>query len=281
MPIDMNKLYIMNKLYKKILSLSLGYLTVTASYAAAPGWFPGDAFGGGFARPFVPPQAKQKKPRWAEEEDAHLRARVAQYGTKWKQIASGMPGRTGRQCLDRWRHYLAPGISCSEWTQEKDALLSQKVKELGPKWAKIAQFFPGRTDVNCKNRHSVLQRHQRPGRSHFPWTSEEDVRLLQKVAELDFKWDEIAQFFPGRTAASCRVRWCSGLQGRQNGIQGAQPPNPDQPPALPPPPITMPPTTTMPAQQQPPPLQPQDDFWDYFNPDNPYDYFDPDNPYGF
>ncbi|MDR2628737.1 MAG: SANT/Myb domain-containing protein, partial [Puniceicoccales bacterium] len=107
----------MDKLHKKILSLSLGYLTVTASYAAAPGWFPGDAFGDGLALPPVPLQRRTKH-LFTPDEDAQLRALVAEYGTDdWSQIALDMPGRTGRQCRDRWVNYLNPDISLLSWTK--------------------------------------------------------------------------------------------------------------------------------------------------------------------
>lgn len=42
------------------------------------------------------------------------------------------------------------------WTKEEDDLLEQKFNEMGPHWAKMAAFFPGRTDVNLKNRWSSL-----------------------------------------------------------------------------------------------------------------------------
>ena len=64
---------------------------------------------------------------------------------------------TGRQCRERWKNYLAPGIQKDKWSPEEDALLVQKVKELGTMWSKMVPFFPGRTDVNLKNRWVTLR----------------------------------------------------------------------------------------------------------------------------
>jgi hypothetical protein len=93
------------------------------------------------------------------EEDAFLRLGTQLYGTgNWDLIAEDMEGRTGRQCKERWVKYLAPGLSHLPWTPEEDALLLQKYSELGRSWAKIARFFPRRTDIMIKNRFHVVGR---------------------------------------------------------------------------------------------------------------------------
>jgi hypothetical protein len=49
---------------------------------------------------------------WTEEEDEAIRQMVAKHGTKsWALIAEnlakdGMPGRTGKQCRERWHNHL-------------------------------------------------------------------------------------------------------------------------------------------------------------------------------
>jgi hypothetical protein len=87
---------------------------------------------------------------------------VAQHGINnygaWTLIASHMPGRNTSQCRERWRNNLNYDLNSSPWSQEEDILLEQKYQELGPKWAQIAAFSTGRTDVNCKNRWHSLQK---------------------------------------------------------------------------------------------------------------------------
>lgn len=86
-------------------------------------------------------------------EDQRLRELVAQFGArKWKSIALLMPGRTGRQCRDRYTNYLCPGFFNGEWTAQEDQLLADKYKEYGPSWAKMVTFFEGRTANSLKNR---------------------------------------------------------------------------------------------------------------------------------
>ena len=44
------------------------------------------------------------------------------------------------------------------WTHEEVCLLMEKVKELGPKWTKIAQYFTDRTSISLRNKYiSLLQ----------------------------------------------------------------------------------------------------------------------------
>jgi hypothetical protein len=91
--------------------------------------------------------------KFTESEDNALRILVAEMGPhKWDTIALSMPGRSGRQCRDRYRNYLCPGITPDEWIPEEDNLLLQKYAELGTQWAKISRFFRGRTGTALKNR---------------------------------------------------------------------------------------------------------------------------------
>lgn len=93
------------------------------------------------------------KKKFTAEEDAMLLKLVKKYGAcKWDNIALSMPGRKGRQCRDRYMNYLNPTVKNDEWTLEEDSMLIEKVKEFGPKWAKISKFFQGRTGPALKNR---------------------------------------------------------------------------------------------------------------------------------
>lgn len=90
--------------------------------------------------------------KFSSFEDELLKQAIAKLGPyDWNAIAAEVPGRSSRQCRDRWKKYLS-GVENGPWTEEEDALLVMKYNELGPKWAQIAQFFKSRTDNNVKNR---------------------------------------------------------------------------------------------------------------------------------
>lgn len=78
--------------------------------------------------------------------------------SNWKIIAANLQGRSPRQVIERYRHYLKTGISMKPWSTEEDEILEKKVQEFGPHWCKIAEFLPGRTNVNIKNRWTVISK---------------------------------------------------------------------------------------------------------------------------
>lgn len=91
--------------------------------------------------------------KFTPEEDLQLTKLIAKYGPrKWDKIALSMPGRTGRQCRDRYANYLNPSLVNGPWTEDEDILLEQKVFELGQHWNIITKFFKGRSANNIKNR---------------------------------------------------------------------------------------------------------------------------------
>lgn len=91
--------------------------------------------------------------KFSREEDEMLKMFVSKLGAKkWRLISSLMPGRTQKQCRDRYMNYLAPGFIRTEWTNEEDDLLLEKYHLYGSRWSQIRQFFPHRTSNDIKNR---------------------------------------------------------------------------------------------------------------------------------
>jgi hypothetical protein len=101
-------------------------------------------------------------------EDELLIELVKKHGTdSWSTVAAALGNRTARQCRNRYTLFLAPGLNNAPWTPEEDDLLKQQYELIGPKWSLLRQFFPGRTDLNIKNRFVFLTRNS------------PDFRLLQ------------------------------------------------------------------------------------------------------
>lgn len=95
------------------------------------------------------------------EEDEILKQVIAQLGPhNWIVIASKVPGRTVRQCVERWRQLNSSCEEEKEFTRSEDQLLLEKVKELGKKWNKIAMFFEKRSEASLKNRYKVIEKKQ-------------------------------------------------------------------------------------------------------------------------
>lgn len=93
------------------------------------------------------------KGTWTKEEDAILKEMVRINGAKlWGRVAASIPGRTAKQCRERWVNNLDPQLKKTPWSPEEDAILVAKQKEIGNHWSEIAQFLPGRPDNSVKNR---------------------------------------------------------------------------------------------------------------------------------
>jgi myb proto-oncogene protein len=96
---------------------------------------------------------------WEDDEDTILKDAFRAHGAKnWEKIAALVPGRTQKQCINRWHHYLDPSIDrtpgCSgKWTTGEDTKLKAAVKmHCGKNWDAIAALVPGRTVIQCQRR---------------------------------------------------------------------------------------------------------------------------------
>ncbi|CEG39970.1 -diketo-5-methylthio-1-phosphopentane phosphatase [Plasmopara halstedii] len=92
------------------------------------------------------------KGHWSPHEDELLRRLVATEQKNWGEVASKIPGRTSKQCRERWHNHLDPQIVRGAYTPEEDRLILEAQARLGNRWSVIAAMLPGRTEDAVKIR---------------------------------------------------------------------------------------------------------------------------------
>jgi hypothetical protein len=109
-----------------------------------------------------PTPLKKYRYVFTSQEDQILQRAIEQYGTDdWDSVATMLPGRSARQCRERWLTYLDPEVNRTPWTSEEDGLLFDVFQSHGPRWGSIVGFFLNRTQNNIKNRYNTVVRKAR------------------------------------------------------------------------------------------------------------------------
>lgn len=97
---------------------------------------------------------------WNVEEDKKLIDWIKTNGaSNWSACSEFIPGRTGKQCRERWMNALNPLLKKGSWEPEEDYIIFKLFKKLGSKWSTISNYIAGRTENSIKNRfYSTLRR---------------------------------------------------------------------------------------------------------------------------
>jgi hypothetical protein len=98
------------------------------------------------------------KGSWSDKEDQLLRSIVARGPKNWGKVASCIPGRTSKQCRERWSQHLDPILLRCDFCAEEDNIILATHAKVGNKWAAIARALPGRTENTVKIRFRALER---------------------------------------------------------------------------------------------------------------------------
>ena len=143
-----------------------------------------------------------------------------------------MPNKSEIRCFKRWQQLQKGSVVeeaedenfSSHWTREEDALLAQRVKDLGTRnWIIIAEEIPGRLGRQCRER---WYNKVNPNITKSKWTKEEDEFLLQMFKEHGSKWSKISKMdtLLGRTISQIKNRFYQNLMKKEklNGLKPMQ-----------------------------------------------------------
>ena len=74
--------------------------------------------------------------------------------TRWSELITHLPGRTGKQARDRWTNFLNPAIDRTPFGREDDLALFKGHSEFGKRWVEISElvFQSRRSENQVKNR---------------------------------------------------------------------------------------------------------------------------------
>lgn len=97
---------------------------------------------------------------WTPDEDAILINKINTLGSaNWNIIASFIPGRTGKQCRERWyNHLIDGGLRKGDWTTEEDKIIISSHNKAGNHWSFISKLLNNRSSNDVKNRFYTLQK---------------------------------------------------------------------------------------------------------------------------
>jgi len=136
------------------------------------------------------------KGMWTEEEDALLvQLMNASKVKNWAEIAKQVPGRTAKQCRERWSLNLDPSINRSSWTKSEDDLLIKLHSDMGNKWAEIKRHLNGRTENGVKTRFKSLERAKIKDQE-VVWTPELEQQLHEISSRFECRFDEVTKHLP-------------------------------------------------------------------------------------
>jgi len=159
---------------------------------------------------FMEVDALQEAPKnnaglhWKKREDDLLLNAIKEIGPcKWSRVAEFVPGKTAKQCCDRWRIHMNGKSGKNKFNSEDDAVLEKAVREMGHDWTLVAEAVAGKTERQCRDRY---KNYLDPNINKSAYTKEEDEFILES-AQLGHGWAKISASMTGRTDAQVKKRF--------------------------------------------------------------------------
>ncbi|KAG2495316.1 hypothetical protein HYH03_006587 [Edaphochlamys debaryana] len=100
---------------------------------------------------------KEASRPWTQEESDKLISIVGKVQgsvdlVNWQDVAKLVPGRTGKQCREKWKNDLRPNISKDPWSLKEEYVLALAHSLHGNRWSEVARYLPTRPENTIKNR---------------------------------------------------------------------------------------------------------------------------------
>ena len=120
-------------------------------------------------------------------------------------MAKKIPGRTGQQCAQRWRHKVPCCLLCPA-NLVAQAIFALRAALTACSGSRHAQNASAIAYVTLSVSETVTLQ-VNPNIRKEKWSEDEDRRLLKLVKQYGNAWAEISRCLDGRTDQQCMGRW--------------------------------------------------------------------------
>ena len=100
--------------------------------------------------------------KWSREEDVLLRTAVDSCRENWPAVAEMVPGRTRKQCRDRWQVHTRSGNHTPLSLPEQVHMIDLH-RLLGNQWKRMASHMEDRSEQHLKNTYNTRRKAKGPG----------------------------------------------------------------------------------------------------------------------
>ncbi|XP_054164391.1 uncharacterized protein LOC128962084 [Oppia nitens] len=131
--------------------------------------------------------------------------RVGDY-IPWHQVKYFIEGRTLPQIKHYWNKINVVKRG-DQWSDDENKVLMAAVKKYGThNWRKVAQYIPGRSNRQCRERY-MMRLNFGTDRKLGNWMPQEDKLILDLAPKCDFHWIKLENKIKGRNARQIASRY--------------------------------------------------------------------------